>query len=401
VADRPVRRVVVVGGGLAGAKAVETLRAEGFDGALVLLGAEPRRPYERPPLSKGYLTGDQEREAVFVHPDGWYAEHDVDLRVGTPVRQLDVAAHQVVTDAGEQLGYDRLLLATGSAPRRLPLPGADGPAVAYLRTLADSDRLRTAFTADARVVIIGGGWIGLEAAAAARGAGAAVTVLEAGPVPLGRVLGAEMGAVFRDLHLEHGVDLRCDVTVTGVTSVSGAAAVQLGDGSEVPADVVLIGVGARPNERLAADAGLAVDNGVLVDAGLRTSHPDVYAAGDVANAYHPLLGRHIRVEHWANALHQGPAAARSILGQPVSYDRVPYFYTDQYDLGMEYSGLAGPGDFDEVVVRGDVAARQFIAYWLRDGRVLAGMNVNTWDVAERIQELIRTAAPLDDTALLP
>ena len=382
---------VIVGGGLAGAKAAETLRAEGFDGPLVLIGEEPEQPYERPPMSKGYLLGSAERESARVHDDGWYGDHDVDLRTGVAVTGLDAAGHRLTLDGGEELRYGAVLLATGSSARRLPIPGADLDGVRYLRTAADSDGLKADLAGGGRrVVIVGAGWIGLEAAAAARHYDNQVTVVEPQPTPLHAVLGAEMGEVFGGLHREHGVDLR---TGTGVRELRGngsVRAVVTDSGDEIPADVVLIGVGAAPNTGLASAAGLEVDNGVVVDAALRSAVADVYAAGDVASAFHPLYGKHVRVEHWANALNQGPAAARSMLGQDVTYDRVPYFFTDQYDLGMEYSGLGGPGD--SVVCRGNPDDGEFIAFWLDGGRVTAGMNVNVWDVTDPIQALIRSGA---------
>jgi len=370
----------IVGAGLAGARAAETLRAEGFDGRVVLFGAEAHLPYERPALSKGYLQGTA--EAPFVHPAEWYAEQDVDLRLGTRVTALDAAAHEVETADGDRLRYTKLLLTTGSSVRRL----ADA---VTLRTLDDSDRLRAALRPGARVVIVGAGWIGLEVAAAARVAGAEVTVLEQAPAPLLAALGPEMAAVFARLHVEHGVDLRCGVTVRAVRS----DAVLLDD-ETIPADLVVAGIGVTPDVDLARAAGLAVDNGVVVDEHLRSSAPDVWAAGDVANAYHPFAGRHVRVEHWANALHQPVVAAKTMLGQDAVYDRLPYFFTDQYDLGMEYTGFGG----GEVVVRGD--DREFVAFWLRDGRLTAAMNVNVWTgVPEVAQRLIRSGARLDPAAL--
>jgi 3-phenylpropionate/trans-cinnamate dioxygenase ferredoxin reductase component len=381
---------VIVGGGLAGAKAAQTLRGEGYEGPLVLLAAEPENPYERPPLSKGYLLGTAEREKARVHDAGWYAAHDVDLRTGVRATGLDPAAHRVTLDTGEEVPYAKLLLATGSSARRLPVPGADLDGVRYLRTLADSDRLLADLSDGGRnVVIVGAGWIGLEVTAAARHHGNAVTVVEPQPTPLHAVLGAEMGQVFARLHRSHGVDLFTDVTVRELRGSGGRVGSVVTDvHAGLPADVVVVGVGAIPNTELAASAGLEVDNGVVTDHALRTSAPDIFAAGDVASAFHPLYGRHVRVEHWANALNQGPAAARSMLGQEVSYERVPYFFTDQYDLGMEYSGLAGPGD--TVVCRGNPDDGEFIAFWTADGRVTAGMNVNVWDVTEPIQQLIRS-----------
>ena len=387
---------VVVGAGLAGAKAVEALREHGFGGRIVLLGAEEHRPYERPPLSKDYLLGKVEREKAFVHPQGWYAEHDVDFRPRMEVTGVDRGAHEVVTSGGDRLVYDKLLLATGSTPRRLPVPGADHAAVSYLRTIDDSERIKAALQPDARIAIIGGGWIGLEVAAAARAAGAQVTVLEGAAMPLLRVLGPEVATVFADLHRAHGVDLRCEISVTGIeTSDDGAALVRLGDEDGIAADLVVVGVGIAPNTGLAEEAGLTVDNGVVVDEHLRSSDPDIFAAGDVANAYHPVLKRQLRVEHWANALNQPDVAARSMLGEDASYDRMPYFFTDQYDLGMEYFGFADPEDCDEVVLRGDVAGLAFAAFWLRSGHVLAGLHVNQWDDADAVKALARGRQKVD------
>ncbi|MGY1680298.1 NAD(P)/FAD-dependent oxidoreductase [Geodermatophilus sp. SYSU D01176] len=381
---------VIVGAGLAGAKAAQTLREEGFDGPVVLVGAEPERPYERPPLSKGYLLGTAGRDSAFVHDAGWYAEHDVDLRTGVRATGLDPAAHRVALDTGEELGYARLLLATGASARPLPVPGADLDGVRYLRTLADADRLQADLAGGGRrVVVVGAGWIGLEVAAAARSHGNAVTVVEPQPTPLHAVLGAEMGRVFARLHRDHGVDLLTDTVVRELRGSGGRVTAVVTDAhAGLPADVVVVGIGAVPHTALAASAGLDVDNGVVTDHALRTSAADVHAAGDVAASFHPPYGRHVRVEHWANALHQGPAAARSMLGQEVTYDRVPYFFTDQYELGMEYSGLAGPGD--TLVCRGDPDGGEFIAFWTADGRVTAGMNVNVWDVTAPIQQLIRS-----------
>jgi 3-phenylpropionate/trans-cinnamate dioxygenase ferredoxin reductase subunit len=392
---------VIVGASLAGAKAAEALREEGFDGPVVMIGEESERPYERPPLSKDYLLGKADRETIYVHPQEWYAEHDVDLRLGVEVTSIDRAAHEVSLADGRKAGYGKLLLATGSSPRRLSVPGADLDSVLYLRSAGDSDRIMAAFQDASRVAVIGAGWIGLETAAAARAAGAEVTVLEMAELPLQRVLGRQVARVFADLHLANGVDLRGGVRITEISGSGGKAdGVRLADGRHVEADVVIVGVGISPNVQLAAAAGLEVDNGVWVNAQLRSSDPDIFAAGDVANAFHPLLGKHVRVEHWANALNQPQTAAKAMLGQDVAYDLVPYFYTDQYDLGMEYAGYVEPDGYDEVVFRGDVEGREFIAFWLGDhGRVLAGMNVNVWDVNDAIQALVRSGRPVDTAAL--
>jgi 3-phenylpropionate/trans-cinnamate dioxygenase ferredoxin reductase component len=391
---------VLVGASLAGAKAAEALREEGFDGPLVLIGDETERPYERPPLSKEYLIGKADREIIYVHPQSWYAEHDVDLRLGAQVTGVDAGAHQITLADGSLVGYAKLLLATGSSVRHLAVPGSDAEGVLYLRRASDSDRLKSAFAVASRVAVIGAGWIGLETAAAARIAGAEVTILERGELPLLRLLGTQAAQVFADLHRDHGVDLRFGVQVAEITGTGGRAnGVRLADGTHVNADTIIVGIGITPNTQLAEAAGLQVGNGIITTAQLCTSDPDIYAAGDVANAYHPLLGKRIRVEHWYNALHQPPTAARAMLGHDVAYDRVPYFYTDQYDLGMEYAGYVEPGGYDQVVFRGDVGRRQFIAFWLSSGRVLAGMNVNIWDVNDTIKAIVRGGRAVDVTRL--
>jgi 3-phenylpropionate/trans-cinnamate dioxygenase ferredoxin reductase component len=389
---------VIVGASLAGAKAAETLRDEGFDGEIVLIGSEHERPYERPPLSKGYLLGNDERDSVYVHPADWYAKHDVDLRLGVTVTAIDRVAATVTASgpAGtESLSYDKLLLTTGASPRRLDFPGSDSDEVLYLRTLGDSDRLRSAFQPGTRVVVAGAGWIGLETAAAARTADCPVTVLEPQHTVLHDQVGPEIGGVFADLHRAHGVEFRFGETAAefrpGLVITSA--------GAELQADVLVVGIGAAPNDALAVNAGLEVSGGVLTDAALRTSDVNIFAAGDIANSFNPLLGRRVRVEHWANALNGGPAVAKSMLGQPVVYDRVPYFYSDQYELGMECAGLPSPGYYDQVLYRGDRSALEFIAFWLSRGAVVAGMNINVWDVNDDIQSLIRSARPVDPSRL--
>src|SRR6516162_4112066 len=391
---------VIVGASMAGAKAAETLREEGFGGAIVLLGEEQERPYERPPLSKGYLLGKDEKSSIYIHEEGWYAENDVDLRLGVTATALDVGARQVTLADGGTVGYDRLLLATGAAPRRLSVPGADLEGVLYLRRVGDSERLAEALRGGGQVVVVGAGWIGLEVTAAAREFGCEVTVVEPEPGALNRHVGPELGDVFRRLHEEHGVTFRFGELVTELRGSGGkVAGVVTSTGAALDADLVVIGIGAVPATRLAADAGLDVANGVIADAGLRTSAHEVFVAGDAANAFHPLYGKHIRVEHWANALNGGPAAAKSMLGQGISYDAVPYFYSDQYDLGMEAAGLPEPGSYDQVVYRGDLAGREFVAFWLSGGAVAAGMNVNVWDVNDEIQALIRSERRVDEARL--
>ncbi|MDT4920592.1 MAG: 3-phenylpropionate/trans-cinnamate dioxygenase ferredoxin reductase component [Pseudonocardiales bacterium] len=384
--------VVIVGGGLAGAKTAEALREQGYAGPVTLVSAEDQLPYERPPLSKGYLAGKDAFDDAVVHPAEWYAEHDVTLRLGTEVAAVHPDDSAVELAGGERLEYGALVLATGSAPRRLPIPGAD--TALTLRTRADSDAIRATFGDGKRLVIVGAGWIGLEVAAAARDKGTTVTVLESADLPLLAVLGREMATVFADLHREHGVDLRFGVSVAEIA----ADGVRLADGAFVPADAVLLGVGAAPRTELAEQAGLDTENGVLVDASLRTSDPAIWAVGDIASQDHPVLGRRVRVEHWATALNQPAVAAAAILGTGTdgssAYTELPYFFSDQYDLGMEYVGLAGPDA--RVVTRGDVAAREFVAFWLDgDDHVLASMNVNVWDVVDEIKPLISERRPVD------
>lgn len=401
---------VIVGGGLAGAKAAETLRAEGFSGRVILICDERDHPYERPPLSKGYLLGSAERDSVFVHEPAWYARHDVELHLGATVAAIDRAARTVrFGEDGTTVRYDKLLLATGAEPRRLDIPGTDLVGVHHLRRLAHSERLKGVLTSLGRdnghLVIAGAGWIGLEIAAAARHYGAEVTVVHRGPAPLHSVLGPELGQLFAELHREHGVRFHFGASLTEITGQDGMVlAARTDDGEEHPAHAVLAAIGAAPRTALAEAAGLeladpASGGGVLVDERLRTSDPDVYAAGDVASFPHALCSTRLRVEHWANALNGGPAAARAMLGRDEIYDRVPYFFTDQYDLGMEYSGWAPPGSYDQVVIRGDAGKREFIAFWVREGRVLAGMNVNVWDVTDPIQALIRSREAVDTEAL--
>ncbi|MET8938348.1 FAD/NAD(P)-binding oxidoreductase [Streptomyces rubiginosohelvolus] len=400
---------VIVGAGLAGAKAAETLRAEGFTGRVILIGDERDHPYERPPLSKGYLDGKADRDSVFTHERPWYAGADVELHLGQPVTALDRYAKTVQLGDNTVIHYDKLLLATGSEPRRLDIPGTELAGVHHLRRLAHADRLRNVLAALGRdnghLVIAGAGWIGLEVAAAARGYGAEVTVVEAEPTPLHQVIGPELGQIFTELHSSHGVRFHFGARLTEITGQDGMVlAARTDDGEEHPAHDVLAAIGAAPRAALAEAAGLelaerAHGGGIAVDASLRTSDPHIYAAGDVAAAQHPLLGTRLRVEHWANALNGGPAAARAMLGQDVTYDRIPYFFSDQYDLGLEYSGWAPPGSYDEVIIRGDAGKREFIAFWLKDRRVLAGMNVNVWDVTETIQELIRARQQHDPEAL--
>ena len=382
-------RHIIVGAGQAGAKAAQALRREGHLGPITLIGAEADAPYSRPPLSKEYLLGTAERRSIDILASGWYEVRGVDLRLSTRVIDLDPERHRVTLSTGEHLGYEKLLLATGSRVRRLRIPGADLDGVLYMHTVGDSDKIRQTLSTASRVAIIGGGWIGLESAAASRMHGVGVTVLEACKLPLQQALGPEVAQYFAALHVSHGVDLRCEVEVSGLTGVDGrVTGVDLTDGTHIDADAVIVGIGVTPRTELAERAGLAVDNGVLVDASLRSSHPDIYAAGDIAAAWHPLLGRRVRVEHWTNASWQPRVAARGMLGHEASYDRLPHFFSEQYDLSMEYTGYVGVEGYDQVIFRGDPESQAYIAFWLRDNRLLAGMSVNIPGVVRDITALV-------------
>ena len=388
---------VIVGASLTGAKAAEELRSNGFDGRVMLVGAEPERPYERPPLTKDYLRGESGRAKAYVHPDGFYEEQEIELVTGVTVTAIDPGASRVTLHDGRTLGYDRLLIATGAEPRRLHVPGADLDGVRYLRTLADCDLLRARLDTGGRVVVVGAGWIGSELAASARQRGLEVTVIDPQPLPNERIFGQQIGTFYRDVHAQHGVDLLLGEGIDSFEGNGAVAQVWTTGGRRIDCDFAVVGIGVVPRAGLASAAGLEVANGIVVNDKLQTSVPRIFAAGDVANAWHPFYRERIRVEHWANALHQGPAAARAMLGQPVSYDHIPYFFSDQYDVGMEYSGYAP--QWDEVVFRGDPADGEFVAFWLHDGRVVAGMNVNVWDVNEHIQALIRARQPAGVAAL--
>jgi 3-phenylpropionate/trans-cinnamate dioxygenase ferredoxin reductase component len=393
---------VLVGGGLTTARAAEALRSEGYDDDVVIVTAEPHHPYERPPLSKDYLRGEAERDAVFPLDEAWYSEHGVTVRTNETVVGLDPGAHTLTLSDGATLPFAKLLLAPGSTPRPLDAVGTDLAGVHYLRTLDDSDQISTmlleaSLEGVGRVTVVGDGWIGLEVAASARSLGLDVTVVGRGSHPLGRVLGPEMGAFYARVHAEHGVQLHHRTAATRLRGSDGrVTGVDLSDGTHVAADVVVIGIGASPNVGLAEAAGLdlrsfALGGGVAVDGTLATSHPDIFAAGDVASVPSPHYGRPLRVEHWSAAQETGAHAGRAMLGADDPYDKLPYFYSDQFDVGMEYTGWVDvPGGYDDVVVAGDVAAREFVAFWLLDGHVMAGMAVNVWEQMERVEELIRS-----------
>ncbi len=389
---------VIVGASLAGAKAAGELRERGFDGRVVLIGAEQDLPYERPGLSKDYLRGETDAESLRVNDEAFYRDQQIELRLGTTVTEIDPHAKRVRTDGREsETAYDALLLATGASPRRLELPGAELEGIHYLRTIGDSDAIRERIAEGGRLAVIGAGWIGSEIAASARQRGLEVTVIEGQRLPNVQVFGDEIGQFYRDVHAGQGVEMLLGDGLAAFEGDGSVSRVRTDSGRVVECDFVVVGAGVAPNVELGERAGLDTDHGILVDGRLESSTPGIFAAGDVVNHLHPFYERRVHVEHWANALNQGPAAARSMLGERKPYDEIPYFFSDQFDVGMEYSGLSDPSD--QVVFRGDFEAGEFIAFWLRDGVVTAGMNVNVWDVNEHVQALIRSRARVDVSAL--
>jgi 3-phenylpropionate/trans-cinnamate dioxygenase ferredoxin reductase subunit len=386
---------LVVGANLTGGAAVGALREGGFDGRLVLVGEEPHLPYERPPLSKEYLRGEKELKDAFLREDGWYPEHDVDVRLGTRASRVDLAGRAVELEGGERIPFDALLLATGARPRHLPGPESDR--VHYLRTIEDADRIRDRLGGARHLVVVGAGFIGAEVAASARVLGKDVTVLEFAPVPLARALGEEMGQIYAAIHRDHGVSLHTGEGVESIEETDGGGVlVRTTAGREVEGDLVVVGVGIEPRTELAQEAGLEVDNGVVVDAACRTSAEGVFAAGDVANHDHPLFGR-IRVEHYDNALKMGTHAGRAMLGHDEPFDDPHWFWSDQYDLNLQYGGFAK--EWDRIVIRGSVDDRDFCAFYLKDGRLLAALGLNRGKEVRRAMKLISAGARPDPDAL--
>ncbi|MBP2413688.1 NADPH-dependent 2,4-dienoyl-CoA reductase/sulfur reductase-like enzyme [Arthrobacter stackebrandtii] len=393
--------MVIIGGGLSAATAAETLRKEGYEGAVTIVADEPEIPYQRPPLSKGFLAGKEGEDALLPLPASWYTENNVTVLTGTAAKALDPAAHTVTLSDGTTLPYAKALIATGAAPRRIPFPGVDLEGVYTFRTKADSVGLHALLEGGGKnVVMIGSGWIGMEIAATATELGNTVALMGLEEVPLSVAIGAELGTVFANRHKEAGVRFELPASAAEIQGTDGhVTSVLTTTGATLPADIVIVAVGVVPNIGLAQDAGLAINNGIEVDASLRTSAEDVFAAGDVANAMHPVTGAYARSEHWANAIASGKVAAKSMLGQDAVLDDIPYFYTDQFDLGMEYSGFGALTKDAQVVVRGDTATGEFIAFWVLDGRVVAGMNVNIWDVQDAIKSLISSRRQVDTAKL--
>jgi 3-phenylpropionate/trans-cinnamate dioxygenase ferredoxin reductase subunit len=399
------QRFVIVGAALAGASAAATLREAGYEGEILLIGAEPQLPYNRPPLSKGYLRGQERFEDQLVKPSSYYAEQAIGLRLGTRATRIDPARRIVGLDGGEEVSYDRLLVTTGGRNRTLATPGADLPGILQLRTVEDCDRIRAVAQAGRRAVVIGLGFIGSEVTASLRQLGLAVTAIEGNPVPLARVLGPEVGAVLAGIHRDRGVELVMEDSVAAFEGAGRVERVRTKKGRVLECDLVVAGIGIVPNTELLAAAGAAVDNGVLVDQHCRTSLPDVYAAGDVANHLHPLFGR-LRVEHWNNGYQQGRAAARAMLGGPEPYDYLHSFWSDQYDHLIEYVGFAAA--WDRLVFRGDRQSRKFLGFYLKDRIVHAAVGLdrggdpddpNTAGELKVVAGLIRDRVPVDPASL--
>ena len=393
--DEPV--FVVIGAGQAGGRAVEAMRAAGYAGRILLIGAETHVPYERPPLSKKLLTGDVGPQSAYLHDPAFYEDQRIELRLGTEVLAIDREVRTVRLSSGETLAYDKLLLTMGSRVRRLSIPGATLAGVHYLRSMDDSLAIRARLADGARLVVIGGGYIGLEAAAAARQRGCAVTVLEAADKVMNRVVAPEISRFYEDLHRENGVDIRTGVKVLELTGAGRIQAVACADGVTFPADMVIIGVGIEPDVGLAEAAGIAVDNGIVVDQFGRTSDEHIYAAGDVANQPNAFMGRRLRLESWQNAQNQAIAVARIMCGGSDPHQELPWFWSDQYGLNLQMIGL--PEGWDRLVIRGDMAAHKFTAFYLREGVVIGANAVNSPRELRIARMLMEQEAKPDPSAL--
>jgi 3-phenylpropionate/trans-cinnamate dioxygenase ferredoxin reductase subunit len=388
---------VIVGASLAGGGAAAALRQEGFDGGVVLVGAEPQPPYERPPLSKEYLRGESSFERALVQPPGFYDENGIETRFGDRATRVDAAEKTVELEGGERVAYDKLLVATGGRNRRLSIPGLDLEGVYGLRTVADSDRIRAEIAPGRKAVVVGMGFIGSEVAASLRQSGVDVVVVDRNEVPLRRVLGEEVGRVIEGIHRDHGASMVFEDTVAAFEGAGRVERVTTGRGRRIECDFVVVGLGTEPVTELLAGTGAEIDNGVVVDEYLRTGVEGIYAAGDVANHYHPVFERHIRVEHWQNALKQGPAAARSMLDEGEPYEEIPWFWSDQYEHNLQYAGFHT--EWDELVVRGSMEERNFVAFYRKDERVLAAVAVNWGRDLRRSMPLIKAREPVDAAKL--
>ena len=391
-------RFAIVGAGLAGHSAATTLREAGFDGEIVLIGDEAARPYERPPLSKQFLQGKKLLDELFFHSLEQYAEHGIELRLGRHATALDVARQQLTLDDGEIVAYDKLLLTTGASPIRLRQPGFDLPGVHYLRTLTDAAELGEQLRQSGRhVVVIGAGFIGSEVAASARMLGNEVTLIDLLPLPMVTALGETLGELFAEVHRRQGVVLRMQSRVDELRGEGRVEEAILADGERITCDLVVVGVGVRPNVELAKQAGIETDNGIVVNEFSETSAPNVYAAGDVAHWWHPGHGRRFRVEHYDNAGEHGAAAARSMLGLSEPFIPLPYFWSDQYDINLQYVGY--PEAWDQLVLRGDLAEFAVTAFFLSHGQVCAAATINRPRELRSVRRLCEARAVIDPVTL--
>jgi 3-phenylpropionate/trans-cinnamate dioxygenase ferredoxin reductase subunit len=389
--------MVVVGANLAGGAAVSTLREEGFEGRVVLIGDEPDPPFERPPLSKEYLRGEKEFEATLLRPPAWYEEARVDLRLGERAKRIDPASRLVELEGGESVAYDRLLIATGGRNRRLHVPGHDLEGIFELRTRADADRIRSEAGPGRRAVVVGAGFIGCEVAASLRQMAVEVEVVEIFDAPLLRVVGSEVGKVYEGIHREHGVTFHFRDDVASFEGRDRVEEVVTRRGARIGCDFVVVGIGIVPSTDLVDDTPVRVENGIVVDELCRTNVDGIYAAGDVANHYHPVFGRRIRVEHWDNALKQGATAARNMMGRPEVFEDPHWFWSDQYEFNLQHVGFAS--DWDEFVVRGSLDERDFLGFYLKEGLVQAAIGVNRGKEVRRAAAVIRRRRQVDPGAL--
>jgi 3-phenylpropionate/trans-cinnamate dioxygenase ferredoxin reductase component len=389
--------IVIVGASLTGGTAAATLREQGFDGPLILIGAEPRPPYERPPLSKEYLRGEKPFEKALVRPAEWWEANGVETRFGAVVERVDTGAREVLIAGGERIGYDKVLIATGVRNRKLNAPGVELDGVHSLRTVEDSDRMRADAAKAKRAVVVGMGFIGAEVAASLRTLGLDVTAVEPTPTPLHRVLGSEVGGAIGALHADHGVHMRFEDTVEGLEGSSRVETVVTKSGQRLPCDIVVVGVGVEPVTDPVADTDIELDNGIAVDERCRTNVEGVYAAGDIANHFHPLYGRRMRVEHWQNAMRHGAHAAKSMLGSEEPYAEVHWFWSDQYDANIQYAGHHR--EWDSLVIRGSIPERSFVAFYVKDGLVDGIAALNRGKELRRAMGIIRARKPVDEAML--
>jgi 3-phenylpropionate/trans-cinnamate dioxygenase ferredoxin reductase subunit len=388
---------VIVGANLAGGRAAFALRTEGFTGRVVLIGAEPDPPYERPPLSKEFLRGDVTKERLYIAKPETYDEQRIELRLGVRATSVHTQQRTVELETGERVAYDKLLLATGARPRRLTVPGSDLAGIYELRTVDDASRVAAELAPGRRLCVIGAGFIGAEIAASAKQKGLDVTVIEALPVPLLRALGEEMGGIYADIHRDHGVRLHTNEAIDNFQGDTRVERVITSTARGIECDFAVVGIGVEPATELADAAGLEVENGIVVNEFCETSAPDVYACGDVANFFHPLLGHRLRIEHWSNAQNQAVAAAKSMLGVREAYTDIPWFWSDQYDLNLQYVGHATR--WDEVALRGDVTGRKFTAFYMEDGKLRAALAVNRHRDIRHARELIRHGVTIESAKL--